>query len=500
MDRIRKYFDLNETKSYQRIDDDTCNDLNIDELFSLIDYTHSSIGQQYLYSSLRNIPYTNRVNEEWLTKLNNNQNLQSKLEKLLKRLDNADAYYLYPLINQKYIPFGKKKQFLFRVLQFAPLICSIIFYFSFNYWAILGVFLFFIINMIIHFKSKMTTFLYSGSIPQLYKLLYISNKTNEIPEIKNLNIDIDNELKIISPLRKKLSFFRFNSKLDSEITMIIWFVTEISRIFFLIEPINLNNIFTNIKEYKYHLLKIFDFIGYIDTIQSISKLRSEIKNYCLPIFSDENTLDIKDIYHPLITNCVENSFSLKENESFLIMGSNMSGKTTFVRTVGINVLTAQTINTCFAKQLTLSKQKIYSSISIQDNLIEGHSYYLSEILKIKNIVDNTSNGNNLILLDELLKGTNTLERVAGAKAILNYISNNNKNKILVASHDTELIKLLNKNFNPIYFSEKILDKTLSFDYKINYEQSLQRNAIRILQLYEFPESIITNALLSLPTT
>jgi DNA mismatch repair ATPase MutS len=172
----------------------------------------------------------------------------------------------------------------------------------------------------------------------------------------------------------------------------------------------------------------------------------------------------------------------------------MSGKTTFIRTTGINLLAAQTIHTCFAKKLILSPQKIFSSISIHDSLLEGKSYYLAEVLRIKKILFDTQEGANLILLDELLRGTNTVERIAGAKAIIAYMAKNPLNKILIATHDIELTSLSGANFTPVFFMEQITKDTLGFDYKINYQPSQQKNAIRILGLYGFPAEVVEEAL------
>jgi len=496
MDAIKRYFNNNDNESFQTIDDETSKDLNIDELFDIVDYTDSAIGQQYLYNSLRNIPEKSIVatHEEWISRYTKDKPLQTKTSKLIAKLDDPDAYSIYPLIKNEHELLSKNQVLLFSILQFIPTIFLALFILTAHYLCLIGIIVAFIVNLIIHFKYKQTSFMYSGSIPQLYRLLVTTEKLIRIPDIAILNpfiTDTYNRLKVI---KKSLSAFRFNVKLESDLTAIAWLMSEFIRTFFLFEPINLDKIFKRIDHIRKDLLHIYEFIGMVDTLQSVSRMREHLETYCIPEFTEnQNVLLSENIYHPLIDNCTKNSFDLSTN-SFLIMGSNMSGKTTFIRTVGVNILTAQTLNTSFAERFILNKQKIYTSITIKDNLLDGKSYYLSEVLRIKSIVEETHTGHNLILLDELFKGTNTIERIAGAKAVLNYLSANVRNRILVATHDMELLNLLKEKFSPIYFTETIENRELSFDYKIKYESPLQRNAIRILDIYDYPREIIEEAL------
>ena len=312
------------------------------------------------------------------------------------------------------------------------------------------------------------------------------------------NTEIKNAIDSTKEVYRNLSNYRFWVVLDSDITMIVWLITELLRAFFLSEVFNLHTIFKQIARHRDSLVCIFEFVGLIDTLSSIDRMREAFKNYCKPIFNNESLdTDMQDIYHPLIDNCVSNSLSLSK-DSYLILGSNMSGKTSFIRTVGINILLAQTINTCFAKQAILHKQRIYSVIAVNDNIMKGQSYYLSEVLKIRNLLNDTKEEPNLILLDELFKGTNTIERVAAAKAVLKYLLKNKANRILVATHDFELMELLDSDYFKIFFEEKIIDNKLSFDYKISFNPTGKRNAIKILELYEFPKEVVDDALSTIP--
>ena len=178
----------------------------------------------------------------------------------------------------------------------------------------------------------------------------------------------------------------------------------------------------------------------------------------------------------------------------LLTGSNMSGKTTFIRTMAINSILAQSLNICFAETYTAPYLKIYSSIRITDDLLEDTSYYLEEVLSIKKLLEaSKSNDPCLFVLDEIFKGTNTIERISGGKAILSFLNKKN-HTVLVSTHDIELTSLLEvENYELYHFSEQIEGDALIFDYKLKNGKLKTRNAIKILELFNYPDEIITDA-------
>ena len=116
---------------------------------------------------------------------------------------------------------------------------------------------------------------------------------------------------------------------------------------------------------------MLNYIGNIDAALSTASLRAGLTNYTTPtIIAHKKELVAKDLYHPLIENCVANSINIQQ-KSILITGSNMSGKSTFIRAVAINSILAQTIYTCFAAEFTTPVLKVLSSIRIADNVQEG---------------------------------------------------------------------------------------------------------------------------------
>jgi DNA mismatch repair ATPase MutS len=170
----------------------------------------------------------------------------------------------------------------------------------------------------------------------------------------------------------------------------------------------------------------------------------------------------------------------------------MSGKTSFIRAIGLNIITGLTINTCFAKTMTFPLLKIFSAIRISDDLMNDKSYYFEEVLTIKYILDQSNFGKNLFLLDEIFKGTNTVERIASGKAVLSELAKSD-NKILVSTHDIELTEMLSNEYELYHFSEKVNNNTVGFDYKLKNGKLKHRNAIRILEINDYPSEVVEEA-------
>lgn len=249
----------------------------------------------------------------------------------------------------------------------------------------------------------------------------------------------------------------------------------------------------SISKERQSIENMFLFIGEIDAAISTTSLKSGNLKICTPTFNNTNELNVQEIYHPLIEDCILNNIHLSE-KSLLLTGYNMSGKTTFIRIITVNSILAQTLHFCFADVYSAPFYKIYSSIRITDDLLKNTSYYLQEVLTIKELIDASNDKNPcLFVLDEIFKGTNTVERISGGKAILSYL-NKKQHTVFVSTHDIELTELLQKEeYELFHFSEHIENNELFFDHKIKMGKLKTRNAIKILELYKYPPEIIVDA-------
>jgi DNA mismatch repair ATPase MutS len=316
----------------------------------------------------------------------------------------------------------------------------------------------------------------------------------KIDDLREINPNLQQSTNILDQVRNRMSFFNLEVKLQGDLQAFFWGILEIFKIAFLIESLILFGVLKQLDTKRKEIEDVFIFVGQIDTLISIASLRHGLGKYCIPtIFEEQKHMVADEAYHPLISGCVKNSISV-DGKSILLTGSNMSGKTSFIRTIGINAITALTLNTCFADRFSLPRLRVFSAIRISDDLMNDKSYYFEEVLTIKEMIDNSLCGfPNLFLLDEIFKGTNTIERISAGKAVLSALTKAG-NIVFVSTHDIELADLLKQEYELYHFSEKVNQKTVDFDYKLKDGKLKNRNAIRILQINDYPESIIEEAI------
>jgi hypothetical protein len=492
---IEKYFrNKDQTDAFQVLSDKTCNDLDFNELFMFVDRTTSKVGQQFLYNTLRSIPSNGDKfveQEKLIEQITKDSNLRLKLQIHLDNLTRESTYFITSLFQDEHLK-KPKWFFLIPILSFTSLLSILLLPFTPQFFFVLLVVM--IINMGIHYWNKQNLYSYLGSIPQLLKLNSVAKEILKYNLLKNISPDLPESIKIIDKVKNRMSLFKLEAKLQSEIGIAFWSMLELIKALFLLEPLLLFGVLRQLDTKRREIEKVFSFVGYVDSIISIASLRQGLKLFCLPqIEKNRKVLDAFEMYHPLIINCIPNSIQIG-SKSILLTGSNMSGKTSFIRTIGLNIISGLTLNTCFARQFCLSRLKIFSAIRISDNLMNDRSYYFEEVLTIKDMIDKSQMPeSNLFLLDEIFKGTNTIERISAGKAVLSYL-NNESNIVFVSTHDIELAELLQESYKLYHFSEQVDNKTVDFDFKLKEGKLTNRNAIRILEINDYPEQIITEAI------
>lgn len=477
----------------QVISDRVSNDMDFEELFTFLDRTHSKVGQQYLYNQLLVIPSEPdfETQEELIRNFTADTARFSKTEALLSKLNNRNAYYLAHLFLDEYIP-APKRFWLLPVLSVAGLASFLLFLFIPEaFFCLLPVYT---VNLIIHFWNKKNSLVYADSIPQLALFARVANGLAGMHAITGSKRAVPEAAASILKLKYFIKLFRFDTGIRSEIEAIILFFWELIKILLLIEPLTVFAVFKKLKDKKNDLRMLFDYIGKIDAATSVATLRKEAPYWCQPVIGEApRRIGFTAAYHPLIPGCIANSLELN-NKSILLTGSNMSGKTTFIRAAAINLLLAQTINTCFAEEFHCAPSRLFSAIRISDDLLSHKSYYLEEVLTLKEMVEESrARTNQVFFLDEIFKGTNTVERIAAGKAVLSYLARTGNNIVFVSTHDIELTDLLAGEFDLYHFTEVIHSNRIRFDYRLKAGNLATRNAIRILEINRYPAEITDDA-------
>lgn len=226
-------------------------------------------------------------------------------------------------------------------------------------------------------------------------------------------------------------------------------------------------------------------IIFFDSIIPFAHFHFHNPENIFPQISDSlDSISAKNITHPLIPKGKRVKNDLTEihlGEIDLITGSNMSGKTTYLRTIGINCVLALCGSSVPAESFSLPPVQILTSIRNEDSLVDGISFFYAEVKKMASILKNLEKDKrSLVLLDELLKGTNSRERLIASKAILKKLQNSRAISF-VTTHDIDLAKSVS-NIRFYHFSEIIENGMMSFDYKIKEGIVKSSNALKILEL------------------
>lgn len=239
------------------------------------------------------------------------------------------------------------------------------------------------------------------------------------------------------------------------------------------------------EKYGHKILEWLEAIGEIESLMSLSVCMQINDEICFPTI-DVSSLEVaaKDLGHPLINgnDRIANDLEMKNN-IFIISGSNMSGKTTFLRTIGINLVLAYSGAPVCAKEMRCSILNIFTSMRISDELKNGISTFYAELMRIKNIIDYSAEKKKMIfLIDEIFRGTNSLDRIIGAKNVLANLHEAGTIGALT-THDLELCALDKyKRIRNYHFSEYYKNNKIFFDYKIKIGKSTTTNAKYLMNI------------------
>lgn len=227
--------------------------------------------------------------------------------------------------------------------------------------------------------------------------------------------------------------------------------------------------------------------GRLEMLVSLAVFKFNNPDYCFPALSEKTELQADQLCHPLISRAkrIANEVHLKiEPRVVLVTGSNMSGKSTWLRTLGVNVKLAQAGTVVCATHFTWHPMEVLSSLRQTDSLHENTSLFMHELLQLKYILEQTSLSKpSLVLLDEVLRGTNSDDKYSGSEALIRKLTAHNS-LVVMATHDLKLSALEHETSGRVgnyCFESQIIDGQLLFDYKIRQGVAVNRNATWLMQ-------------------
>ncbi|MDR0396892.1 MAG: DNA mismatch repair protein MutS [Oscillospiraceae bacterium] len=300
-------------------------------------------------------------------------------------------------------------------------------------------------------------------------------------------IDASDELRALcvrlKPVARWNSLYAMQGSNDNVLTMYF-------RIGFLLDIISLLRVAAFIHRNREDAVRLYALVGEIDACVSIASLRASLDTFAEPVFTEAVAVEAIGLAHPLIGSPIRNDILWRDN--IMITGSNASGKSTFIKALAVNAIFAQTILTCWAERFSTPRAAVISSMALRDDVQSGESYFIVEIKSLRRILSSMREDMPaLCFIDEILRGTNTIERIAASASLLDHVCGLNA-LCAAATHDIELARML-PAYRQYHFREEIIGGGMSFTYKLMDGVSDTRNAVKLLSLMDFPARLVSDA-------
>lgn len=478
------------------IDDITWNDIDGDRLYKAINHCYSSAGDEYFYYRMRTPVLTEnrddfRKNEEIYAYMKEHEEERIKFQLLFAGMGRTGKFSLYRYL-EYLCELPGKKAIVFIWPWILTILGIIMLFINVHIGLIILAFVI-VYQNVTYMKKKKDIEPYLVSFQYILRMLDTAEKVAKVvPEIWKAEGE---ELKSLRKSLKDISGsniwfvssdYSANAATDivSGILMFFKMLTHVDLFIFY-------RMLGTVSNHTDEIDRMNMILGKMETDISVSAFRQALDYYAVPVFTDKG-MKIEEAIHPLISEPVANSFEI--SKGMLLTGSNASGKSTFLKTVAICALLAQTIQTVPAREYVAERYRIFSSMSLRDDLESGESYYMVEIRSIKRILEAVEEDDVKVLcfVDEVLRGTNTVERIAAASEIMRSFSGENM-LCFAATHDIELTQLLADVYDNYHFEEEIENNDILFPYKLLKGPANTRNAIKLLSLMGYPDSLIENA-------
>jgi MutS domain V len=492
------------------MDDRTWADLNMDAVFAALDRTESTLGQHALYHRLRTTPAADHLAafEALVERMTIDVPARERARRALGRLRDPHGYDLWWLAQQDALetrswyvvfPFLAATTIVQLLLLLTPWWPRIV--------PLLVVTL--VTNLVVRFSTDRRVFTLATAFRQLAPVIATAQALRFLSgaDIELIGGPLQSEVPKLAPLKTIARWVSGDplmlSIMPSPLAVIL---SDFSNVIY--EYLNLaflldaNGVYFGARALQAHgasLLRTIAAMGDVDAAISVAAFRASAGVWTRPRRAPAGTPAVlTDVRHPLVDAAVANTITLAPGHGALITGSNMSGKSTFLRTVGVAAVMAQTIHTCLAAEYEAPVFNVRSCIGRADDLLAGKSYYIVEVESLLELVQASSTpAPHLFLLDELFRGTNAVERIAAGQAVLEALlvgeSGRTPHVVLAATHDGELVDLLPRAYAAYHFGDTVGREGLEFDHRLQPGPATTRNAITLLRLHGAPKRLVDRA-------
>lgn len=493
--KIRTYFDKVHDPNGYFVDDITWNDLDMDSIYIAMNHTFSSVGEEVLYDILREPVFSAEILHERERLIRFFMEHKEVREQILMDYASIGRTQKVSLVQflEQFKELQLKDAISYYAHVFAIVIAIVVMIIepTLGILALIGVVIF---NIVTYFRDKAGIEPYYVSLSAMAYLAEGALKiaAHKEPELSAYTEALKKEVSHVKPLLREMKWIGRGMQVggSGDLTQIFM---DYVRMLTHIDFVHFNRMARAVLNNEEHIMELMRLMGTLEAMIAVGSYRQTIPFYCKGKMLDEKStaMHLKNGYHPLIKAPVANS--LYEDGPVLITGSNASGKSTFLRMTALAALMAQTVNTVHASEYRAGFFRIYSSMALRDDIQSSESYYIVEIKSIKRIMDAVDGEYPVLMfVDEVLRGTNTVERIAASSQILKIFAERGA-MVFAATHDIELTHLLEDIFRNYHFEEEIVDREVRFNYILRKGRAVSRNAIKLLSVMGYDDAVIERA-------
>ena len=475
------------------VDDITWNDLDLDSVFLQMNSTVSSCGEDYLYSMLRLPEFDPEILKErdrLIEFFRSHKQEREKVQLMLRFIGKRKGYSVSDYLEaMSHAPVRSVARYLIQAVLAG--VALVLFFFS-PMLAVAALVLMLCVNGLTHYQESQKIEPYLSCLSCILRLLKAAEVMGScrIPEIAPYSERIREAAGPLQKIRRKCVMLVSAKGVDLGAAALFTYLNS----YFLLDFIQFYRVARLLEDQMGRVEILLEQFGILDASIAVASFREYLPLWCRPEFAaPEEKVQIRteDLYHPLITEAVANS--IQAEGGILLTGSNASGKSTFLKTVALNAILAQSIYTCMASSYRGTLVKTMTSMALRDDLQGGESYFIVEIKSLKRILSEAEKGQPLLcIIDEVLRGTNTIERIAASSRIL--ASLRKKNVLaFAATHDVELTYILENLYHNYHFEEEIRDNQIFFNYLLQKGRAVSRNAISLLEIIGYDPKIVADA-------
>lgn len=495
LEAISHYF-RNRKKDGFQIDDITWNDLDLDRLFVQMNHTWTSAGEEYLYQTLRTpsfsqeeLAHRDALADYFASHKEERENLQLLLAQIgrTKRLSISD--YL-----DRVTGLSTESSILHYLCIFL-LLASLVLIFVVPSAGVFALILVVAFNILTYYRDKAKVEPYFICLEYLARMVRFGEKIAVLPagDCTELQEEYDRLERLTARLvkvRRGVGMLKTTSGMGGNPMQI---VEDYLMILLHLDLLRFNSLLCVVQENRSAVYGLLEQIGRLELALATASYREMMPLTAVPELRSDNRphLRAEKLYHPLIAEPVANSIAV--DRPVLLTGSNASGKSTFLKTAAVNAILAQSIHTVLAERYEGPFCRVLSSMALRDSIVSGESYYIVEIKSLKRIMQ-AAEEKPLVFcfVDEVLRGTNTVERIAASSQILKSLAEKGA-LCFAATHDIELTDLLQGEYANYHFEEEVHDGDVWFSYQLLPGKATTRNAIRLLSVMGYKDSVIQAA-------